>query len=416
MFMDMTPLTRHRDFRLLFIGQLVSILGSMVSYMAVPYQVYQLTQSNALVGALGLAQLLPVLVFGLLGGAYADRINRRRLMLFCEGAMALIVGLLLANSSLRHPSLTAIFVLVATLQAIAAFHGPAMEALTQRLVEPAEYASAGALASFRGSTGAIAGPLLGGVLIATVGLTGAYLFDVASFGAAFLCIALMQRVPNPEPTEQSPLADAAIGLRFALSKPELIGTYLIDIAAMLFAFPVALFPALSRQWGDARITGVLFASMAIGSLIATLLSGWSARVVHQGRVVVMAAACWGLMIFAAGFATTPALTVLFFILAGGADMVSGLFRGIIWNYAVPNAMRGRLAGIAMISYMTGPLLGNARAGWVASATSVPVSIGSGGLACIIAVIATGLALPKFWAFRSDHSAINAAPAGPEPAG
>jgi MFS family permease len=150
MLIDISLLRRHRDFRLLFVGQLISFLGSMVSYMAVPYQVFQLTKSNAMVGALGMAQLLPVLIFGLLGGAYADRVDRRQLMLACETAMALVVALLLLYSLLPNPSLAAIFVLVALLQAIAAFHSPAMEALTQKLVEPSEYAAAGALSGFRG--------------------------------------------------------------------------------------------------------------------------------------------------------------------------------------------------------------------------------------------------------------------------
>jgi len=400
MLIDIGPLERHRDFRLLFFGQLISFLGSMVSYMAVPYQVYQLTRSNAWVGALGIAQLVPVLLFGLLGGAYADRINRRRLLLSSESAMAVVVALLLLNSLRTHPSLVAIFVLVALLQAVAAFHTPAMEALTQKLVDSSEYAAAGALSGFRGSAGAIAGPLLGGVLIAAFGLTGAYLFDFVSFAGALICVALMRQTPDPEVQPHSPLHDAALGVRFALSKPELIGTYLIDIAAMLFAFPVALFPALSLQWGDARMTGVLFSSMAIGSLIATLLSGWSSRIQRQGRVVVIAAAGWGLFVLGAGLAPTPWLVVLCLVLAGGADMISGLFRGIIWNHTVPNSMRGRLAGIAMISYMSGPLLGNARAGWVASLSSVPFSFWSGGIACMVAVIATSLALPRFWDYRS----------------
>src|ERR1700753_902863 len=165
MLIDIGPLKRHRDFRLLFFGQLISFLGSMVSYMTVPYQVYQLTRSNAWVGALGLAQLAPVLLFGLLGGAYADRINRRLLMLTCESVMAVVVALLLLNNLAPHPSLIAIFVLVALLQAVAAFHTPAMEALTQKLVDPSEYAAAGALGGFRGSAGAIGGPVLGGGVV-----------------------------------------------------------------------------------------------------------------------------------------------------------------------------------------------------------------------------------------------------------
>lgn len=403
MWIDLGPLRRHRDFRLLFIGQLISVLGSMVSYVAVPYQVYQLTRSNALVGALGVAQFVPVVLFGLLGGAFADRINRRRLMLACEAAMALIVTLLLLNSYRAHPSLEVIFVLVALLQAVAGFHTPAMEAMTQKLVEPADYAAVGALGGFRGSTAAVVGPMLGGVLIAAVGLPGAYLFDVLSFGGALLCLALMSVTPDPELAPHSPFADAAIGLRFAFSKPELIGTYVIDVAAMLFAFPVALFPAISAQWGDARLTGLLFSSMAIGSLGATLLSAWSRNVRRQGRTVVIAATVWGLLIVAASFARSPLLFVLCLIGAGAADMISGLFRGIIWNHAVPNAMRGRLAGIAMISYMTGPLLGNARAGWVAAKTSIGTSLLSGGILCVVAVAATSLLLPGFWRYRAPAS-------------
>lgn len=403
MLIDITLLRKHRDFRLLFIGQMISFIGSMVSYMAVPYQVYQLTKSNALVGALGIAQLGPVLIFGLLGGTYADRINRRRLLLTCESIMALLVTLLLLNSLLPQPSVAAIFILVGLLQGVTGFHVPAMEALTQKMVQPADYAAAGALSAFRGSAGAIGGPLLGGVLIAAFGLNGAYLFDVLSFVGAVICIALMARVPDPQPNARSAVHDAAIGIRFALSRPELVGTYSIDIAAMLFAFPVALFPAIAAQWGDARMTGLLFSSMAIGSLLATMFSGWSAHIRRQGRIVILAAASWGLFIVCVGLTPSPWLVVLFLILAGGADMVSGLFRGVIWNHSVPNEMRGRLSGIAMISYMTGPLLGNTRAGWVATKTSVAFSLWSGGVACVIAVVATSFLLPRFWRYRSAES-------------
>ncbi len=402
MLIDITPLKKYRDFRLLFIGQLISQLGTMVSYMAVPYQIYELTRSNALVGALGLVQFVPVVIFGLLGGTYADRINRRKLILVCESVLALCIGLLLWNSFQAQPSVLAIFVLVAIAQSVVGFHRPAMEALTQKMVEPRDYAAVGALGSFRYSVSAIGGPLLGGILIAAFGLKGAYLFDFISFLGALICVALMSRVPNPDPSERSPLADAKAGIKFALSKPELIGTYLIDIVAMIFAFPVALFPAMADRWGGAHAAGILFSAMAIGSLFATLFSGWSARVQHHGRVVVIAAALWGLFIIGAGFANTLWLSALFLILAGGVDMISALFRGIIWNHSVPNVMRGRLSGIEMISYMTGPLLGNARAGWVAAHSGVSFSLWSGGLICMVGVIITSLLLPKFWSYRANH--------------
>lgn len=403
MLIDITPLKKYRDFRLLFAGQLISQLGTMISYMAVPYQVYELTKSNALVGALGIAQFVPVVIFGLLGGTYADRMNRRKLILVCEFIMALCIGLLLLNSLQAQPSVPVIFILVAIMQSVTGFHRPSMEALTQKMVEPRDYAAIGALGSFRFSVSAIGGPLLGGVMIAAFGLKSAYLFDLLSFLGALICVALMSRVPNPEPSEHSPLADAKAGIKFAFSKPELIGTYLIDIVAMIFAFPVALFPAMSERWGGAHAAGILFSAMAIGSLIATLFSGWSGRVQHHGRIVVIAAALWGVFIVGAGFADTLWLAVLFLILAGGFDMISGLFRGIIWNHSVPNSMRGRLSGIEMISYMTGPLLGNARAGWVAAHSSVSFSLWSGGLICLLGVVVTSLLLPKFWNYRADHA-------------
>ncbi len=400
MLINISPLKKYRDFRLLFTGQLISQLGTMVSYMAVPYQVYELTKSNAMVGMLGIVQFVPVVIFGLLGGTYADRINRRKLILVCEAVMALCMALLLLNSVRAAPSVPAIFVLVAVMQSLVGFHRPAMEALTQKMVEPRDYAAVGALASFRYSVSAICGPLLGGLLIAAFGLKGAFLFDLISFAGAFVCVALMTRVPNPEPSARSPLADAKAGIKFALSKPELIGTYAIDIVAMIFAFPVALFPAMAERWGGAQAAGILFSAMAIGSLIATLFSGWSSRVQHHGRVVVIAAALWGVFIVGAGFANNLWLAVACLIMAGGVDMVSALFRGIIWNHSVPNEMRGRLSGIEMISYMTGPLLGNARAGWVAAHSSVSFSLWSGGVICVLGVIMTSLLLPKFWNYRA----------------
>ena len=404
MFIDVSPLKKYRDFRLLFIGQLISYLGTMVSYMAVPYQVYELTKSTAMVGALGVVQLGPVIIFGLLGGTYADRINRRKLLLTSEFVMALVVFLLLANSFLPQPSVLAIFILVAILQGVTGFHRPAMEALTQKMVEPTDYAAVGALSSFRSSAGAIGGPLLGGLLVAGTGLAGAYLFDFLSFLGALICIVAMRRVPDPEPSAASPLADAKEGIRFALSKPALMGTYLIDIAAMLFAFPVALFPAMAQQWGGASAAGLLFSAIAIGSLVATLLSGWSGKVQHHGRVVVLAAICWGLFIIGVGFASQLWVAILFLALAGAADMISGLFRGVIWNQVVPNNLRGRLSGIEMISYMTGPLLGNTRAGWVAAEISLAISLWSGGIICVIAVLLTAWMLPSFWRYRADQPA------------
>lgn len=403
MFIRVRLLRTNRDFRLLFLGQMISLFGSMVSYVAVPYQVYEMTHDNAMVGWLGIVQLVPVLLFGVLGGTYADRINRRKLLLVSEFLMCCLSAGLVWNAFLPSPSLTAIFVLVALHQSVLGFHRPAMDALSQFLVEPKDYTEAGSLSSLRFSLGAITGPALGGVLIAAFGVQGAFLFDLVSFWIALTSLALMSRTPDPEKREHSTLRDAKEGLAYAFSKPELIGTYLIDIVAMVFAFPMALFPAMSVDWGGAKTAGLLFSAMSVGALVMTLLSGWTHHVKAQGRAVVLAATGWGVFIFGLGHATTLMSALVFLFFAGAADMISGLFRGVIWNESIPNRMRGRLAGIEMISYMSGPLLGNARAGWMAAHGGVSWSITSGGAICTVAVILTACGLPKFWAYRGTKA-------------
>lgn len=398
MFIDISPLKKYRDFRLLYFGQMISFLGSMVSYVAIPYQVFQLTKDNWLVGLLGLVQLLPILIFGILGGTYADRLNRRKLLLVSEFLMSVIVLGLMLNAWSSSPSLPLIFVLVALFQAVSGFHRPAMEALTQKIVSQEDYAAIGALGSFRFSAGAIVGPALGGVLIASFGIKGAYLFDLITFVAAFIALYFMTAIPDPDKKAHSPWVDAKEGLKYAFSKPELIGTYLIDIVAMVFAFPVALFPSMSESWGGASAAGMLFSAMAVGSLFMTLFSGWTSKVSFHGRAVIIAATMWAVFIVGLGYANSLWMALIFLGLAGAADMMSGLFRGIIWNQTVPNELRGRLSGIEMISYMSGPLLGNARAGWMASKFSTHLSISGGGIICAIAVMATAMCLPKFWRY------------------
>ncbi|KHD87629.1 MAG: MFS transporter [Bdellovibrio sp. ArHS] len=403
MFINISPLKQYRDFRLLFFGQMISFLGSMVSYVAIPYQVYELTKDNWLVGMLGLVQLGPVLIFGILGGTYADRLDRRKLLLVSEFFMSLMILGLTLNAWSDQPSIPLIFILVALFQSILGFHRPAMDALTQKIVDKKDYAAVGALGSFRYSAGAIVGPALGGILIASFGIKGAYLFDFISFVAAFIALYLMSKIPNPEKRDNSPWTDAKEGLKYAVSKPELIGTYLIDIVAMAFAFPVALFPSMSEKWGGASAAGLLFSAMAVGSLIMTVFSGWTAKVSRHGKAVVIAATLWAVFIVGVGYAQHLWVALLFLGLAGAADMMSGLFRGIIWNETVPNELRGRLSGIEMISYMSGPLLGNARAGWMAAKVSVPFSISAGGAICAVAVIVTAFCLPKFWRYHGHAS-------------
>ncbi len=408
MLIDIGPLRHNTAFRRLFASQFISGIGTMVSYVAVPWQLYQLTRSNALVGLLGLVQLLPVVVCGLLGGAVADRVDRRRLLIGSEALMALCVAGLFANALTAEPSVLAIYLLVAVLQGASGFHRPALEALTQKIARPEEFAAVAALSALRGTVGMVGGPALAGLLLARWGAVGAYLFDFATFLAALFFLVRIPREridplsADPDPAKERPhlLADLAEGLRFAWARPELMGTYIVDIVAMAFAFPIALFPAMAAAYGQTEAVGWLLSAMSVGALVIGLFSGWAGKVRRHGRAVVIAAAVWALGIVALGFAPSLMLALACLVLAGAADMVSGVFRGTIWNETIPNALRGRLAGIEMISYLTGPLIGNVRAGFMADAWDVSAAIWVGGLVCLFGVIATGYALPRFWAYRS----------------
>jgi MFS family permease len=404
MLIDIAPLRHNTAFRRLFASQFISGLGTMVSYVAVPWQVYELTRSNAQVGLLGLVQLVPVLVCGLLGGAVADRVDRKRLLIGSEATMATCLAGLLANALNTTPSKLAIYALVALLQAASGFHRPALEALTQKLARPEEFAAVAALSSVRGTVGMVAGPALAGWLLARWGAVGAYLFNLATFLAALFFLARIprERIGHVEAPAERPhlLTDLADGLRFAWSRPVLIGTYTVDIVAMAFAFPIALFPAMAAANGRTESVGWLLSAMAVGALVIGLFSGWAGQVKRHGRAVVIAAAVWALGIVALGFAPSLTLALACLAVAGAADMVSGVFRGTIWNETIPNALRGRLAGIEMISYLTGPLVGNVRAGFMADAWGVSAAIWIGGLICLVGVVATGFALPRFWGYRS----------------
>jgi MFS family permease len=404
--LDLSPLRKHRDYRLLYTGQVLSFVGSMLTYVAVPYQIFQLTKSALWVGLLGTAQLVPLLVAGLFGGALADSMDRRRLLVFSELAMAVGSAALALNALLPNPSAVVLFAVSAAMSGVNGFHRPALDALTPRLVDREDLTAVSALSFLRFNIGAIGGPACAGFLIAHYGVAITYLIDCLSFGVSVVCVALLRPLARPALEERSSVARIAEGLRYAIRRPELVGTYVVDIVAMLFAMPMALFPSMGERWGGASATGWLYAAMSIGSLLMTMLSGWSKRVKRQGAAVVLAAGLWGVAIVALGFAPNLPLAIACLALAGAADMVSGMFRMTIWNQTIPDELRGRLAGVEMISYMTGPLLGNARAGFVASAASERISIVSGGVLCVIGVAACVPLLPMFWRYVAAPAAAD----------
>jgi MFS family permease len=399
MLLDISPLRRHRDFRLVFIGQLVSSFGSFITYVALPVQVYDLTKSSAVVGLIGTVQLVPLFATALWGGAVADALDRRKLLLRCEALMMLGSVALVLNSLAEEPSLALLFVVAAFMSAVNGFHRPALEAITQKLVAFEDLAAVSALSSLRGTSAAILGPAVAGVLIAAFGLPVAYGVEVATFAISIAALAGIRAMPPAERPPQVGIASVVEGLRYAASRPELVGTYAVDILAMTFAMPMAVFPALAEQLGGTATVGYLYSAMSVGALLVTVFSAWTRRVERRGAAVVIAAVLWVLAICALGYAPSIEAAVVCLALAGAADMVSGLFRMTIWNETIPPALRGRMAGIEQLSYMTGPLLGNARAGFMAERFGLARSIVWGGLICVGCVAACVPLLPRFWRYR-----------------
>jgi len=402
--MDTQPLRQRREFRLLFVAQAGSSFGTRITYVAIPYQVFRLTHSPLAVGLLGLAELAPLLATALIGGALADAHDRRRLVRLTELGMASASALLLVNAALPHPRLWVLYAASVLLAAMDGLQTPSLDALVPRLVAREELPAAVALEATRGTLGMVAGPALGGVLVAAAGLPAAYGVDVVSFGFSLLLLSRMRAVPPPPGAPRVSLRGVLEGLRYARSRPELLGTYVVDIVAMLFGMPLALFPAIAERYGGAGVLGLLYAAPATGALLANLTSGWLGRSRRHGAGILGAAGFWGLAITAFGVAFGAGgplwLALLLLGAAGAADMVSGLFRSTIWNQTIPDELRGRLGGIELLSYSIGPTLGNVEAGAVASAFTVTASVVSGGLLCVAGVGVCALLLPAFRRYDS----------------
>jgi MFS family permease len=409
---DAEPLRRHRDFRLLYIGGSVSFLGTMIRSVAVPYQVYRLSHSSLAVGLLGLVEIVPILFFAFLGGALADAHDRRRMVQLTELGMALLSVALAVNATLPNQQLWLLYAVYACGASLDALQRPSLDALLPRLVEREEITAAGALNSLRGTAGMILGPAVGGVLIAAVGLPLTYGVNVATFAFSLVMLNAMKAVPPPPDAERPSLKRVMEGIRYARSRPELMGTYLVDMVAMFFGMPQALFPAIAARYGGANVLGLLYTAPAVGSFLATATSGWTRHVHRHGLAIVISALGWGLAIIVFGLAPTLPMALLFLGLAGAGDMFSGIFRSTIWNQTIPDSLRGRLAGIELISYSTGPTLGDVESGAVATLFNVRVSVVSGGVLCVIGVILTAVLLPAFVRYDNrDRIAGTRAPLG-----
>ena len=403
----MTPLRASRDFRLIFFSGLVTYLGSMITYVALPFQVAQLTGSFIAVGLIGLVELAPLIIFGLYGGSLADTVDRRVMVVATELASGLLVAVLLANALLPDPQLWILYLVAMLLAVSDGLQRPSLDSMIPRVVAHDQLSAAAALNSLKYQLGGIVGPAIGGLLISAGGVLTAYGVDVISFAVSVALLWRLRSIRVENESREGPvLRHIAAGMRYAWSRKDLMGTYAVDLIAMVFAFPYALFPFLAEDLGAPWALGLLYTAGAVGSLVVTLTSGWTASVHRHGRAIVIAAAIWGLGIALVGVTTSLWWVLLFLAIAGGADMASGIFRMTMWNQTIPDDVRGRMAGIELLSYSIGPLLGQVRSSTAASLTSLRMSFVSGGLLCIVGVGIAAVALPALWSY-DDRTNVDA---------
>jgi MFS family permease len=412
---DTTPL-RNPHYRRLFWGVAATMLGQQMTLVAVPFQVYALTGSSLLVGVTSIVALVPLIVFGLLGGAIADAMDRRRLLLITSVGAAVASALLAVQALLPGGgNLMALWILTAAVSGFAAVNQPTRFAVIPALVGTAGVPAANALSMTVRQVGVIAGPLLAGLLIGFGHISLTYVVDAAGFLVAAL---LLRGLPalHPGGTAERMRIGAAIrgvgeGFTFLRTQPVLLMTFVVDIIAMMFAWPQAVFPELSetRYAESPNSLGWLFAGVSMGALVMGLTSGWVSRVDRQGAVVLAAIAVWGVAIIGFGLASTLWLAVLCLAVAGAGDMVSAVLRSSMLQLAAPDDMRGRMQGVFIVVVAGGPRLGDLRAGAIASAASVSVAMVSGGIVVVVAMAVVALVVPSFVLFRASRSAQENAP-------
>ncbi|WP_405578792.1 MFS transporter [Streptomyces sp. NBC_01190] len=430
---DIGPLRDHPDFRRLWFGNTVSYVGQQMTAMAVSLQVYAITGSSFHVGLVGLFSLVPLIAFGLYGGAIADVVDRRRLGLITSVALTLLSLALAVVAIADVRSVTLLYGIVALQAVFFAMNSPARSSMIPRLLPPEQLPAANALASLAGGVGQMAGPMLGGVFVGFWGYQAAYLIDVAAFTASLYA---MWRLPAMLPEtvlagragkgaadgaegpdrDQGGEVDGAKeavarrrpsvieGLRYLAARPNLRTTFISDLAAMVLAQPRVLFPAVAVIWfaGDSSTVGLLAAAPAVGALLGSVFSGWLGRVNRQGLAVLIAIGSWGAAVAVFGLTRDLWLGLLFLALAGCADTVSMVFRNTMLQAAAPDDMRGRLQGVFLVVVVGGPRLGDFLAGSTADLFTPTVALVGGGLACILAITLVGVFQRGFSRYDARH--------------
>jgi MFS family permease len=394
---DLRPLRESRDYRLLVSGTLVTGLGTQAALVALPYQVYVISHKPVLVGLIGLVELGPLVTASLFGGAWADRVDRRDLLLLIQVALVVVSSGLAAAAFLGHPPIWLLYVLAGALAGASAFERVTRSAIVPNVVAPESLRAAVSTTFGINQLTMVVGPGLGGLLIAALGVGAAYTADAASCLGMVVAAALMSPQRPAEVEEHEPvLRSIASGLRFVRGERALVGSFAIDLLAMTFGMPRALFPVLSLSvfHAGASGTGALYASVAAGATVAALTTGWLGHARYLGRIVIGAVTVWGAAIAVAGLTSTFVVAVLLFAVAGAADSVSAVCRGTISQTLTPDHLRGRMSSVFMLVVASGPRLGDVESGTVASLASVRFSVVSGGLGCLAGVALIVVAFPQ----------------------
>jgi MFS family permease len=386
---DITPLRESADYRRWWGGYMVSNVGSQLTIVAAQLQVFHLTHSSFDVGITGLVTVVPLIIFGLIGGSIADAVDRRRLMLTTSSILTVLSALMWVQAGLALDRVSIVYVLVGAQAGVFAVDSSARGAMLPRLVRKELLPAANSLGQISQNTALTAGPLLAGVIVGTLGFDWAYGFDALSFVAILYVLVRLPPVPPLDGAHRAGVKSMLEGFRFLLPRKNLMMTFLVDINAMVFGMPRALFPALAVGvfHGGAGTAGLLYAAPSVGALLGAGLSGWSGRVRRQGLAVLVAVGFWGASIAGFGFAHELWLGLVLLAIAGAADMVSAIFRNTILQVATPDGLRGRLQGVFIVVVAGGPRFGDVESGTVASLVSTEFAVVSGGLACLVGLVA-----------------------------
>ena len=394
---DPAPLRHDRDFRLLWTGQAISVAGRMITSIVLPYQVYVLTSDLLAVGLLSLVQLVPILAFSLGGGAVADAVDRRRLLLVTQLGLAGTSLALVLLAMLPAPPVLALFAVAFVSAGLGAVDQPTRASAIPRMVPPERLPAAIAMNQLVFNGASIIGPAIGGIVLATAGIAAAYLIDVVTYGAAITAVLLISPIPPAPGAVRPSLRSVGEGLRYARRRRELLATFVVDINAMVFGSPRSLFPALALdvfRVGPAGV-GLMASAVGVGAFLGAMFSGWTTHVRRPGRAVIVAVAVWSLGIAGFGLATFSfQLALLFLAIASGADVISAVLRSSILQLLTPDALRGRVSSIHILAVTGGPRIGDAEASVVAALAGTQLSVVSGGILSLIGLGAVALGMPE----------------------